>query len=170
MPNNSDLLSAGKINGVFGVKGWVKVFSFTDPRENILLYSPWLLRKNQQIKEIKVVNGQRHGDTVIAELAGIADRDAAAALMGAEILINRLQLPATAAGEYYWTDLVGLAVKNREGISLGVVDHLLETGANDVLVVKDGDVERLIPFIQQHTVLDIDLSAGSMIVDWDPDF
>lgn len=169
MPS-SDFLNAGEVSGVFGVKGLVKVFSFTEPRENILRYSPWILQKNNQTREIKVTGGQRQGNTVVAELDGITDRDAALALMGWKILICKQQLPKPKPGEYYWADLVGLTVKTQEGILLGVVDHLLETGANDVLVVVDGDVERLIPFLQQHTVLNIDLDAGLMVVDWDPDF
>ncbi len=169
MPNG-DYLNAGQISGVFGVKGWVKVFSFTQPRENILQYSPWLLQKNNQISEIKVIAGQRHGNAVVAELEGITDRDAAVALMGSEILIRRQQLPEPKAGEYYWADLVGLKVYTESGVELGKVDHLLETGANDVLVVIDGETERLIPFLQKQTVLKIDLDSGEMIVDWDPDF
>ena len=92
------------------------------------------------------------------------------ALLGAEILIKRKQLPKPRTGEYYWADLVGLKVETAEGVGLGKVDHLIETGANDVLVVKDGDTERLIPFLQQHTVLKIDLEIGTITVDWDPDF
>ena len=167
---NSDYLNAGEISGVFGVKGWVKVFSFTEPRENILSYSPWILQKNNQSREISVIAGQRHGDNVIAELEGISDRDAALALMGWKILIKKQQLPKPEPGEYYWADLVGLKVETQSGINLGYVDHLLETGANDVLVIVDGDVERLIPFLQKQTVLSIDLDSGLMIVDWDPDF
>lgn len=169
MPNG-DYLNAGEISGVFGVKGWVKVFSFTDPRENILRYSPWILQKNKQTREIKVIGGQRQGNNVVAELEGIADRDTALALMGWQILISKQQLPKTQPGEYYWADLVGLKVETQDGIKLGVVDHLLETGANDVLVVLDGETERLIPFLQQQTLLSIDLDAGLMVVDWDPDF
>ena len=148
----------------------MKVFSFTEPRENILRYSPWILQKNNQTREVKVTGGQRQGNTVVAELEGIADRDAALALMGWKILIRKQQLPKPKPGEYYWADLVGLKVETQEGIPLGVVDHLLETGANDVLVVVDGESERLIPFLQQHTVLNIDLDAGLMVVDWEPDF
>lgn len=169
MPN-SDFLNAGHISGVFGVKGLVKVFSFTDPRENILRYSPWLLKKNNQTREIKIIGGHRQGSTVVAELEGITDRDAALALLGCEISVSRQQLPAPSAGEYYWADLVGLEVKTESGITLGKVDHLLETGANDVLVVLDGSKERLIPFLQKQTVLDIDLNNSVMTVDWDPDF
>lgn len=167
---NTDFLDAGEISGVFGVKGLVKVFSFTDPRENILAYSPWILQKNNQTREVKIVGGQRHGNNVVAELDGVSDRDAALALMGWKILIRKQQLPKTEPGEYYWADLVGLNVKTEQGVSLGKVDNLLETGANDVLVVLDGETERLIPFLQQQTILHIDLDAGLMIVDWDPDF
>lgn len=152
------------------MKGWVKVFSFTQPRENILRYSPWFLRKNGQTTEIKIISGQRHGSAVVAELEGVADRDEAAALMGSEILILRQQLPKPKAGEYYWADLIGLTVETESGVKLGRVDHLLETGANDVLVVVDGETERLIPFLQKQTVLKIDLDGGMMTVDWDPDF
>lgn len=168
--STSDYLNAGQISGVFGVKGWVKVFSFTQPRENILRYSPWILQKNNRTLEIKVVGGQRQGHSVVAELEGIADRDAALELMGAEILILRQQLPKPKADEYYWADLVGLEVETETGVKLGKIDHLMETGANDVLVVVDGEIERLIPFVQKQTVLNIDLDGGLMVVDWDPDF
>jgi len=166
----SDYLNAGEISGVFGVKGWVKVFSFTEPRENILSYSPWILQKNNQSREINVTAGQRHGNNVVAELEGVSDRDAAVALIGWKILIKKQQLPKPNPGEYYWADLVGLKVETLNGVCLGQIDHLLETGANDVLVVVDGEVERLIPFLQKQTVLTIDLEAGLMVVDWDPDF
>ncbi|MDT4288719.1 ribosome maturation factor RimM [Methylomonas sp. MO1] len=163
-------MNVGQVSGVFGVKGWVKVYSFTDPRENILQYSPWILQKNSQIQEVKLLGGRRQGSLVVAELQGINDRDLAAELMGADILIRKQQLPKASDGEYYWADLIGLEVRNQEGCKLGKVDHLLETGANDVLVVVDGDVERLIPFLQQSTILKIDLDDGLIIVDWDPDF
>lgn len=168
--SSSEYLSAGQISGVFGVKGSVKVFSFTQPRENILRYSPWILQKNQQTHEVKIIGGKRQGSSVVAQIEGIADRDAALALMGSEILISRRQLPKPKDGEYYWADLVGLKVVTESGFELGMVDYLLETGANDVLVVVDGATERLIPFLLNRTVLDVDLNRGVMIVDWDPDF
>lgn len=167
---DSDYINAGQISGVFGVKGSVKVFSHTDPRENILRYSPWLLKKNDQTRQVKVVSGQRQGLNVVASLEGIQDRDQAFELMGWDILIHKSQLPKPQQGEYYWLDLIGLEVKNLQDEYLGKVDHLLETGANDVLVVLDGETERLIPFLQSSTVLNIDLQAGVMIVDWDADF
>ncbi len=163
------LISIGKINGIFGVKGWLKIFSYTEPRENILTYSPWVLRKGKESKEVKVINGRRHGKTVVANLDGLDDRNEAATLNGWDILISPEQLPKPRQDEYYWADLVGLQVKTSDGLVLGVIDSMLETGANDVIIVR-GDRERLIPFIQGQTVISIDLNTGVMIVDWDTDF
>jgi 16S rRNA processing protein RimM len=162
-------INVGRISGVFGVKGWLKVFSFTDPRENILSYSPWLLKKGGEIKQLDVIDGALHGKAVIAQLDDIIDRDQAAGFVGWDIFITHNQLPETTEGEYYWSDLVGLKVETVEGVQLGVVDSLLETGANDVLVVQ-GERERAIPFLQGETIINIDLDAGTMIVDWDPEF
>jgi 16S rRNA processing protein RimM len=164
-----NLIHVGKISGVFGVKGWLKVFSFTDPRENILNYNSWLLRKDSLEKSVSVITGQIHGKGVVAQIDGIADRDNALTLMDWDIYITRKQLPATKKDEFYWTDLIGLSVENLEGIHLGKVDSLIETGANDVIVVS-GDKERGIPFLQGQTVKLIDLATGKMIVDWDADF
>ena len=162
-------ISVGKISGVFGVKGWVKVFSFTDPRENILTYSPWLLQKGDQIKTVNVVDGQLQGKTIVAQLAGVDDRDQAASLMGWDIFITQDQLPKAAKGEYYWSDLIGLQVETIDGVQLGAVDSLLETGANDVIIVQ-GERERVIPFLQGRTIIKVDLDASKIVVDWDPDF
>lgn len=166
----NELISIGEISGVFGVKGWVKVFSLTEPRENIINYSPWTLKKGNELREVKLVNGKRQGKSVVALLEGVADRDIAASYSGWEILINKSQLPETEEGEFYWADLVGLSVETEDGVSLGKVDYLIETGANDVLVVKDIEEERLIPFLQGSTIKKIDLVDKIMIVDWDPDF
>jgi 16S rRNA processing protein RimM len=162
-------VSVGKISGIFGIKGWVKVFSFTDPRENILTYSPWLLKKGDETKTVKVVDGQLQGKTIVAQLADIDDRDQAASLMGWDIFIAQDQLPKAAKDEYYWSDLIGLQVETIDGVQLGVVDSLLETGANDVIIVQ-GERERVIPFLQGRTIIKVDLDAGKIIVDWDPDF
>lgn len=162
-------LTIGKIAGVFGVKGAVKVFSYTEPRENILNYPIWTLTKNAEFKSVKVLSGQAQGKTIVASLVNITDRDQAAALNGWEVVIERSQLPPAAKDEYYWADLIGLSVETIEGIALGVVDHLLETGANDVLVIK-GDRERLIPFLRGQTIHAIDLTKGLIVVDWDADF
>ena len=162
-------INVGRISGVFGIKGWVKVFSFTDARENILNYSPWLLKKDSETRLVNVIDGNLQGKAVVAQLDGVSDRDQAASLMGWDIFITPDQLPKAAKNEYYWSDLVGLAVETNLGIQLGTVDGLLETGANDVVIVK-GERERAIPFLQGKTIINIDLDAGKMIVDWDPDF
>ena len=162
-------INVGRISGVFGIKGWVKVFSFTDARENILNYSPWLLKKDSETRLVNVIDGNLQGKAVVAQLDGVNDRDQAASLMGWDIFITPDQLPKAAKNEYYWSDLIGLAVETNLGIQLGIVDGLLETGANDVVIVK-GERERAIPFLQGKTIINIDLDAGKMVVDWDPDF
>lgn len=163
------LINVGKISGVFGIKGWVKVFSFTGDRGNILDYSPWQLKKADLSKTINVVDGALQGKLVVAALEGITDRDQAASLIGWDIFISPDQRPQAADGEYYWSDLLSLQVETKEGVPLGVIDSLLETGANDVVIVK-GERERAIPFIQGQSIVSIDLQQGKMIVDWDPEF
>ncbi len=165
-----ELISVGEISGVFGIKGWVKIFSLTQPRENILSYTPWTIRKGKESRIVKLVIGKRQGKTVVACIEGVSDRDIAATYCGWEILIKKSQLPSTEKGEYYWADLVGLSVETDQGVSLGKVDYLIETGANDVLVVKKDEEERLIPFLQEQVIKKIDLNDNIMIVDWDPDF
>jgi 16S rRNA processing protein RimM len=155
----------GRIAGVYGVRGWVKIFSETSPIENIFGYSPWLIEGD----EYRVDSWRRHGKGLVAQLQGLDDRDLARTLTGKTIAIRREQLPPPSADEFYWIDLQGLRVETREGVSLGQVSHLIETGANDVLVVA-GDRERLLPFVWGQCVLEIDFSAGRMLVDWDPDF
>lgn len=162
-------INVGRISGVFGVKGWVKVFSFTEARENILNYSPWLLKKDSEAKLVNVIDGKLQGKAVVAKLDGVNDRDQAAGLMGWDIFITPGQLPKVAKGEYYWSDLIGLNVETSLGVQLGTVDSLLETGANDVLIVK-GERQRAIPFLQGQTIIDIDLNIGRIVVDWDPGF
>jgi len=163
------LVLVGRIVGVFGVAGAVKLHSFTEPRENIFSYRPWLVRLGNETREIDRAKGKVQGKGMVATLPGVDDRDAAAALMGAEIYVQRSALPQAAPGEVYWSDLEGLRVSTVEGRELGVVSHLFATGANDVLVVK-GERERLVPFIRDSVVREIDLAAGTIVVDWDPDF
>ncbi|MEN9896910.1 MAG: hypothetical protein RLZZ66_559 [Pseudomonadota bacterium] len=163
-------LHVGKISGVFGIKGWVKVFSYTGERQAILKYSPWILKKNNLTQTVEVLAGQLQGQAVVAQLKDINDRDAAGALIGWEIYIDYAQLPKLKQDEYYWSDLIGLRVDNKEGVTLGIVESLLETGANDVLVVQGEQRQHAVPFIRQHTVLNIDLVARTILVDWDADF
>ena len=158
----------GRIAGVFGVKGWVKVFSHTEPREGILKYQNWLLKRGDSWQAVTVEDGKPHGKSVIAKLADVEDRDAAADLLDTDIAVSREDMPATQAGEYYWADLEGLQVVHRDGRSLGKVAYLMATGANDVLVV-DGDGESLIPFVMGEVILDVDLALGQISVDWEWD-
>jgi 16S rRNA processing protein RimM len=118
---------------------------------------------------VEIEAGRRHGTGIVARLAGVDERDGALALRGRRIWIRREQLPAPAPGEYYWADLIGLQVETVEGEVLGIVSAMMETGANDVLVVE-GERERLIPFVPGHYVTAIDLAAGKLVVDWDPNF
>ena len=166
---STELISLGKISGVFGVKGWIKVHSYTDPIEKIVEYKRWQIKHQGRWQEVELKGGKRQGKTVVAKLDGLDDRDEAMLYSGTEIAIYPDQLDNLKQGEYYWRQLTGLKVVNTEGVELGEVDHLLETGANDVLVVK-GDRERLIPFTMDHAVKEVNLSAGVITVDWDPEF
>lgn len=158
----------GRITGFFGVQGWVKVFSYTEPREAVLNYKRWLLSNKGEWQAATVAEGKRHGKTVIVRISGIDDRDQAAALIGREIGVPRDELPETDDGEYYWSDLEGLKVVRVDGSELGKVSHLLETGANDVLVIK-GEQEHLVPFVRNEVVVDVDLTKGVITVDWEWD-
>jgi 16S rRNA processing protein RimM len=158
----------GRICGVFGVQGWVKVFSETRPREAIVNYSPWFVKIGETWREIEVEAGRAQGQGVVVKLAGIDDRDHAAGLLGAAIAVKPEQLPPLKRGEYYWAQLVGLEVINLQGARLGKVIGLFETGANDVIVVRGGR-ERWLP-ATPAVIRDVDLPAGVLRVDWDADF
>jgi 16S rRNA processing protein RimM len=159
----------GRVSGVFGVRGWVKVFSETDPMENILTYSPWYLRVRGAWLERRLLEGKVQGKGIVAHIEGYEDRDRAALLTGSRIGVPRERLPELAHDEYYWSDLEGLEVRTLAGAELGFVSHLFDTGANDVMVVR-GERERLIPYLWDHVVKRVDLDSGLLVVDWDPDF
>ena len=163
-------LVLGKIVGLYGVEGWIKLESYSDPRTRIFKYSPWFVGSADAPVEYENVKGRAQGKGIVARLPGVESRDAAAALIGAEIRIVRSALPKPKPGEYYWVDLEGLDVFNLEGVAFGKVSHLFSTGANDVLVVKDGDRERLVPFVTGDFVKEIDIDGGKIVVDWDKDF
>jgi 16S rRNA processing protein RimM len=170
----ADRVVIGRISGLHGIHGWVKLFSHTAPRENLLAYEDVELGREDSTggrrwSPAKLLEGRRQGKTLVARIGGIEDRDAAAAWVGADIAVARAALPPAAVGEYYWVDLIGLAVENTEGESFGTVDSLIETGAHDVLVVK-GERERLIPFAVGPIVKDVDLKQGRIRVDWDADY
>jgi 16S rRNA processing protein RimM len=159
-------VTVGRVVGLFGVRGWVKVYSYTRPREAILNYGPWLVDVAGALREFDVVEGRVQGKGVVARLKGFDDRDQAAALIGGDIAVGMSQLPPTTENEYYWAQLEGLRVVTLNGEELGSVSHLFETGANDVMVVK-GERERLIPFSKVF-VQRVDLESGEIRVDWDP--
>jgi 16S rRNA processing protein RimM len=159
----------GRIAGVYGVKGWVRVDSYTQPAANILNYQPWLIGSAGQQKEYRFTDGRPHGRAVVAHIEGVDDRDLARDLTGAEIWVWRAQFARAESGQYYWSDLVGLQVVNEADEVLGVIDHLFATGANDVMVVQ-GERRRLLPYITGTVVRKVDLQGGVMRVDWDPDF
>jgi 16S rRNA processing protein RimM len=160
-------VAVGRVAGLFGVRGWVKVYSYTRPREAILNYRPWLIEHDGAWREFGVADGRVHGRGIVAQLDGCTDRDAMAPLVGAEIAVLVSQLPEVGKNEYYWAELEGLRVVNLGGDELGQVSHLFETGANDVMVVR-GERERLIPF-DRGVVRRVDRKDGVIHVDWDAD-
>ncbi|MDX1590254.1 MAG: ribosome maturation factor RimM [Oleiphilaceae bacterium] len=175
MPQNPEETVLGRITSVFGVKGWVKVYSFTDPMSNILNYRQWVLLQDGQRRSVRLSAGKVHGKGLVALIDGVDDPDQARSLCGAEIRVSASDLPELPVGEYYWHQLEGLAVFTTDGVRLGSVSHLLETGSNDVLVV-DPDVDsldgrrRLVPYAPDEYVRRIDLDQGLIEVDWDPEF
>lgn len=167
-PSEERRIVVGRIAGVFGIKGWVRVFSYTDPPENILDYGPWLLG-DTELTAYRVSEGARHGRGIIAHLDGVNDRDVARALIGKPVWVPRERFHEAGPDQYYWSDLMGLRVVNGEGADLGRVEDLIETGANDVLVVR-GERRRLLPFVVGRVVTSVDREAGVINVEWDADF
>jgi 16S rRNA processing protein RimM len=160
----------GRLHGAFGVRGELKLESFTEPLAAILRYQPWILRDAQGREgALEGARGRETAKGLVATFPGVEDRDAAEALRGGEIWVPRSVLPAPQPGEYYWVDLEGLRVINTEGVVLGTVSHLFSTGANDVLVVQ-GERERMVPFLQPDYVVSVDFENGLVTVDWEADF
>ena len=181
MSDDTQWVLLGRVIGVHGVRGWIKVHSDTQPRENILNYPQWWLNKRGNWEEVKVVQSQHTPKNVLALLEGLSDRDEAEQLRGTEIAIPRDLLPATEAGEFYWMDLVGCEVFDTDGLRLGIATRLFETGANDVLEIRDerplAEGEKypngpniLVPWVRPDVVVDVDVQAKKIVVDWDPDF
>lgn len=165
----SDKLIVGNINGVFGVQGWVKIFSHTDPRENILGYSPWWIKCKGEWQQVSIVDSkvQQGGKLLVAKLDNVDDRDLAREYMGCEIAIENAQLDRSGDG-ILWIDLIGCEVVQQDGIQIGTVKDLIETGAHDVLRVV-GDGEELIPFVMDEFVINVDLDARQIVVNWELD-
>ena len=176
----ADFLVMGRITAVYGIRGWVKVYSFTSPMTNILKYRQWRLRyPDGRQQTVQLDDGRAHGKGLIALLGKAIDRNQAERYIGAEILVDRRELPTAAEGEYYWYQLEGLTVlaqvEDGNEVNLGKVHHLMETGANDVMVVRgaSGSIdrrERLIPWLEEQVVTEVNLLEGFIRVDWDPEF
>jgi 16S rRNA processing protein RimM len=170
-PEKRKIVPLGHISGIHGVRGWVKIHSQTEPREAIFEYQPWLL--GDSLEAVDIEQGKKHGKHLIALLKESSDREQAQSLVNRQIAVYRDQFPELPETEFYWTDLVGLAVQLENGTSLGVIRDMLATGANDVMVVQrtdQGERELLIPFVQGPCVKSVDLGKGLVVVDWDPEF
>lgn len=164
-----DLVSMGYISGAFGIRGGINVVADTEHPDSLLDYKTWWIGRDGQWRAYTLVEAAVQPKKLSVTLAGVDDRDKAFALKGCQVAVPRSLMPQAGADEYYWADLVGLAVVNVQGEHLGVVEKLFETGANDVIVAKDGDIERLLPFVG-HVVLKVDLAARIITVDWGLDY
>jgi len=174
----------GRIVAPYGVFGWLKIVPDTETFDGLFDYDNWWLGKGDDWREMVVETAKVHNDVIVVKLKGIDDRDAALACKGKQIAVPRSQLPEAKENEYYWSDLIGLRVKNLQDIDFGLIVDVFETGANDVLVVKPDFVEavadskdalkekqqeRLLPFTAT-VVLEVDVKNKTMLVDWDADF
>ena len=174
----------GLVSGLHGVQGALKIKSFCEPAEGIFKYQPWTLARPESsaAKHLSVVAAsdaqtlvgvpikiRGAGTSLAARFPEIEDRDQAALWLGSLISVPRSSLPKLKLGDYYWRDLIGLAVENLQGVAFGVIEEMMSTGSNDVMVVN-GDRQRLLPYIPGQFVMNVDLAAGKMIVDWDPEF
>lgn len=170
-PDN--LVVMGRIVAPYGVLGWLKVVPDTETLDSLFDYETWWVGKDSNWRELTVVEAKIHNDVLVVKLQGIDDRDAAFACKGKQVAVPRDALPEIPENEYYWSDLIGLTVKNQQDIVFGQIADVFETGANDVIVVNGGGLsdarERLIPFTSQ-VILQVDLAAKTMLVDWDADF
>jgi 16S rRNA processing protein RimM len=174
------LVVIGEISAVFGVKGWLKVHSYTEPFDNILAYDNWLLEKNGQTRQVVIDEARRHSNGIVVHIKDVDDRDIAKAYRKSQIKIPLSAMPELSKDDYYWHQLEGLQVylqdeAGQAGLLIGSVDHLIETGANDVLVVKpelegkSDSEEILIPYLLDKVVKSVDIDNGTMLVDWQMD-
>ena len=173
-PEANAMLVVGKITGCYGIKGWVKIHPYTDPQENFLEFGHWMLKRREGLEPVEFDAGRRQGKGLVAHIAGVDDRTLAESFRGLEVAVAADALPQLEEGDYYWRDLQGLRVWCQDGkdkVLLGTVDYLIETGANDVLVVKacEGSIdtrERLIPYLPGTTVTRVDIEEALIEVDW----
>lgn len=174
--NTENLIIVGKLGSSYGIRGWLRVFSFTEDPDSLFDYKPWYILRAGKWQEVEVESFKPHNQDTIVKLKGIDDRDEANLLTNYEIYVNAQNLPDLDEGDFYWKDLIGCKVVTMNGYDLGQVTDLMETGSNDVLVVKAnlkdafGAKERLIPFVEEQFIKYVDLSAKQITVDWDPAF
>jgi len=174
--NQTGNVLLGCIGAPYGIKGWVKITTYTETPQSIFDYTPWLLNVNGKETKVEIAQWRTHGKGVVARFTDIDDRDDAARLTGSEIQVTEAQLESLGDDDFYWRELIGMEVKNIKGYHFGHVDALMETGSNDVLQVKAnirdgfGKKERLIPLVDGEVVKSIDREARLIEVDWDPDF
>lgn len=171
----ADAVEVGRIAGAWGIRGWFKVLPHSASPEALFSSKRWFVQQGGDAATVllRVREAREHADTVVACAQDVEDRTAAEALKGARIFVPRSSFPTAAEGEYYWVDLIGLAVVNREGVALGQVRELLSTGPQTVLVLVQQEHgkerERMIPFVAAY-VDDVDLAARRITVDWQPDY
>jgi len=181
----SNMVVMGRVVAPYGVFGWLKVVPDTEAFDGLFDYDTWWLGKGDDWREMVVETAKTHNDVLVVKLKGIDDRDAALACKGKQIAVPREQLPEAEENEYYWSDLIGLRVKNKQDVDFGLIVDVFETGANDVIAVradavkqetivdkavaKEKPQERLLPFIDA-VVLEVDIASKTMLVDWDADF
>ena len=164
---HANFIKVGKVGSTYGVHGWIKILSYTEYGEGILDYHPWYISSDgENWRTIDVEDGRLHGKRVIVKFKGINNPEEAALLTGQLIGITRAQLPELKKDEFYWSDLEGLTVINKQGETLGTVIYLMETGSNDVLVVK-GQKEHAIPYLPGKVILKVDLEKKEILVDWE---
>jgi 16S rRNA processing protein RimM len=164
----------GRVLGAFGIRGWIKIRPFTGSLDGLLGQSVWVLNLGGASRIVQVEEAKPHGAFVLAQLREIADRGQAEGLRGADVTVARDQLPEPDAGQYYWSDLIGLTVRNVNGVDLGRVIGLIAAPAHDVLRVAAGQGqaecrERLIPFVEP-ILREVDLPGGCLTVDWEADY
>lgn len=163
-----ELVIMGRIVAPYGVQGWLKIIPDTEQVDGLLAFKTWRVGNEQDWKKIRLKSGKAHNDVLVVKLEGINDRDAAFSCKGQLVAVLRSELPALDRNEFYWSDLIGLAVRNQQDVDFGNIADVFETGANDVIVVR-GEIDRLIPYTEQ-TVIEVNLEKQTMLVDWDADF
>lgn len=174
--NKQTIATVGKLGSTYGIRGWLRVYSSTEQAESIFDYQPWFLKIKGQWQPTELENWRYHNHDFLVKLKGIDDRESAQTLANIEIGVDLAVFPELEDGDYYWHDLIGCQVVNLKGYNMGEVVELMETGSNDVLVVRASEKdayakqERLIPYIDEQVVKRVDLSTKTITVDWDADF